>query len=193
MWEIYGVSRTLVRKVLVVMEEEGIVHLPANRGAYVAIPTRRDAEELIEFIRTWIGHVVSDMVSNPSAMPENAQNRLREHIQAESAAAENLDSEASFRLSLELWVLLSFIHGNRLITHALERYVLRLSMSLTVLQKHQSAYYYTHPNAALVASIFAGDAQSAIEYLHRQLEAIRKSLVPDLQREVDLRGILGAA
>lgn len=37
--KIFSVSRTIVRKVLVIMEQEGIIEQPINYGTYVATPT----------------------------------------------------------------------------------------------------------------------------------------------------------
>lgn len=57
----FNISRTVIRKVLFIMEEQGIVHLPPNRGAYVATPTPEDAQEVLEATRVIAMHVVGEL------------------------------------------------------------------------------------------------------------------------------------
>ncbi|OKP62046.1 hypothetical protein BTE77_35965, partial [Ensifer adhaerens] len=82
--EIYGISRTVIRKVLFIMEQEGIVHLPVNRGAYVASPSREDAEQLLEAIETLLLAFAQKLASNPQAISAKDRERLERHLEAEA-------------------------------------------------------------------------------------------------------------
>ena len=48
MCDIYGISRTVMRKVLMIMEQDGLVFLPPNKGAYVASPSLQSAFEMCQ-------------------------------------------------------------------------------------------------------------------------------------------------
>src|SRR5690349_9968000 len=80
--EIYGVSRTVVRKVLVIMEQEGIVSLPLNRGAYVASPSFRDAQELLEATTAMLATIVEELAMHPDRITANHVLKLVEHSMA---------------------------------------------------------------------------------------------------------------
>lgn len=189
LWDIYSVSRTVVRKVLVVLETEGIVSLPLNRGAFVATPSRYDADDLIDVVGAWMFHIVQDMALDSSHLSKDQVARLNKHLMIELEAENSLQFEDCFRLSWEFWLLLSLIHGNRIQSRALDRYLLRLPMALIVHQRHQASSFQPGLSAALLQQILAKESHLAIDGIRRKLETTRQSLRSQ-QTELDLRGIL---
>ena len=88
MSEIYGVSRTVIRKVLVIMEQEGVVSLPLNRGAYVALPSPRDALELCEAVGANFAYIVGKLADRPETITAEQREKLSLHARAEREAIE---------------------------------------------------------------------------------------------------------
>src|SRR5580698_5380766 len=56
----FGVSRTQVRRIFVVLAERGIVTLHPNRGAFVASPSPEEARDVFEARRTIERSIVAD-------------------------------------------------------------------------------------------------------------------------------------
>lgn len=187
----FKVSRTVVRKVLVIMEQQGIVHLPANRGAYVAAPTPEEAMEAFEGSRVIATHIVGALAANPGQISADARERLDAHYQAQQEAAAANDYRAMRRLVVEFHVLLAIIYGNMTMASAQERLMMRGAMAITLYQEHLVQWPPHTPHRELVELIFAGDvdgALAAVENLFRSAEASLR-LAP-VDQTIDLEAIL---
>jgi DNA-binding GntR family transcriptional regulator len=191
--EIYGVSRTVIRKVLVIMEQEGIVSLPLNRGAYIALPSPQDAADLCEAASALLSYIVGQLADNPSLISAAQRDNLTLHLQARDTAAAAGDFHTARRLSMEYGTLLALIYGNTTIAATYERYVVRFALA-------QSAYQYVFATgssqfvAPLTLHILAGDKQAAQDLIETAWRAALKGLRFDLGNDApDLKSILGSS
>lgn len=190
--ELYGVSRTVTRKVLVIMEQEGVVSLPMNRGAYVALPSPRDAEELCELTGMFGAHIVDKLTSDPAKI--NAEHRLAlaAHLDAEKAAEAEHDFHSARRLHLEYGVLLAFIHGNRILASSFDREMMRLGLALSVYQEGPLSGIGSEYTAKLNGLLLSGSRTEALKMVSDLGRTFLKSMRFDLpDKEPDLRTILG--
>ncbi len=190
--EIYGVSRTVVRKVLVIMEQEGIVSLPLNRGAYVASPSFRDAQELLETTTAMLATIVEELAMHPDRITAEHRQKLAEHSRAQQKAETEQDSNSSLRLLLEYLLLLAVIHANRLMAGNVERTGNRLAVALSLFQGAPAPGSRAEFSETLTQNILEGQHAKAVAHLRAFFGAVSRTLRPHVaDGAVDLRAILG--
>ncbi|MCB5205536.1 GntR family transcriptional regulator [Neorhizobium sp. T786] len=191
--EIYGVSRTVIRKVLVIMEQDGIVELPLNRGAYVASPSREDGLQVLEAASVLYQHFARKLALNPKGLTDQDRERIQLHLQAEERAHNEQKVQASRRMRSELGTLLGLLSGNALLAGTMARYMVRAILALSLHQKGPA------PDSralgkTIVDAISKGDAEKAVETIRIYSALLMQSmnLVMD-DHTADLRSILGHA
>ncbi|MGO4834304.1 GntR family transcriptional regulator [Rhizobiaceae sp. 2RAB30] len=190
--EIYGVSRTVVRKVLVIMEQEGIVSLPLNRGAYVASPSFRDAQELLEATTAMLATIVEELAMHPDRITAEHRRKLAEHSRAQQKAETEQDPNSSLRLLLEYLLLLAVIHANRLMAGTVERTGNRLAVALSLFQGAPAPGSRAEFSETLTLNILEGQHAKAVAHLRAFCDALSRTLRPHIaDGAVDLRAILG--
>lgn len=188
--EIYGVSRTIIRKVLVIMEQEGIVSLPLNRGAYVALPSPQDAIDLSEAGSTLLSYIAGRLADDPEQISAGQRKNLELHMQAREAAAAAGDFHTARRLSMEHGTLLALIYGNATLAATYERYVVRFSLAQSAYQD-VFAVGSSQVLAPLTAHILAGEKQAAQALIEAGWKAALKGMRFDLGSDApDLKSIL---
>ncbi|WP_052502936.1 GntR family transcriptional regulator [Brucella anthropi] len=133
--DIYGVSRTIVRRALVTMEQDGLVTLNHNRGASVAAPSLDEGEKVLEAIAVLYVHFAKKLAQNPDALTEDDRNRLNAHLDAEESANQALDFHVARRLRGELGILLGLLSGNLILAGAMARYMVRALLALSLYQR----------------------------------------------------------
>lgn len=188
--EIYGISRTVIRKVLFIMEQEGIVSLPANRGAYIASPSFRDAEELLEAVSASLVYFIDELASRPERITKEQRKKLADHIKAQEKAAAEQDFHTGRRLNNEFCLLLALIHGNRLMAGVFERHLNLYTVALASYQTVPLPSSRVEFTTTLTRHIFDGKPAEAVAYFRTIQDAIRRTLRPDAGEEIDLRAIL---
>lgn len=188
---VFKVSRTVVRKVLIVMEQEGIVSLPLNRGAYVTTPTPEKIQDVFEATRLVSCHITGGLASNFKTLSDEDKNRLKLHCEAHNAAIESQDLQMARRLSLEFLLLLADIHRNKIFASLQEQAMSHIIMAM-LLHQHQPP---ERPLQEIQNSIFeavkAGKEADAREGMEKYLDTIKDSLKRSSSaRGSDLRSIL---
>jgi DNA-binding GntR family transcriptional regulator len=134
--EVFGVSRTITRKVLQIMEQEGGVVLLLNRGAYVATPVPDDAAHVFETLGMIMTHVITRL-ADPSRVIRPEQCALiDQHIAAQAAADADSNFISSQLLATDFLVLLAAINGNPVITELTDRMLMRQALILTLYRQY---------------------------------------------------------
>jgi len=188
--DIYRVSRTIIRKVLVIMEQEGIVSLPLNRGAYVALPSPQDAAEVCEAAAALLSYIAGQLADDPKKISAAQRESLDQHLKAREAAATAGDFHTARRLSMEQGTLLALIYGNRTLTATFEGYVVRFALAQSAYQD-AFAVGSSQVLAPLTAHILAGDRQAAQEVIQAALRAALKGMRFDANTDLpNLKAIL---
>lgn len=123
--EVFGVSRTGIRKVLQRLATVQMVALTPKRGAQVASPTVEEAQEIFR-TRTLL-----EMANLPDVLarcqpPHLAA--LEAIIREEQQAHERYDGPAAIRYSAEFHIQLQAISGNQVLTEMVTRLSQRSSL-----------------------------------------------------------------
>jgi DNA-binding GntR family transcriptional regulator len=133
--ETFAISRTVVRKVLFIMEQEGIVELPPNRGAYVATPSPDDARDALEAARVISLHVVSGLSAPHHTVGQSHIERMRRHISVQAAAEAAGDFARTRILSGEFLTLLTHVYDNRILASQFENLITRMTLAASLYQR----------------------------------------------------------
>ncbi len=166
--EQFGVSRTIVRHALVRLEHEGLVVTRRNRGAFVAEPSRDEAQHVFEVRRCLENDVIRLLCER---MPGSGFDRLEAHVRQEEAVR-GKDGPVSIRLAGEFHVLLAELTGNPVLSRYVSEVVLRCSLIMSLYARSHSSDCAVDEHSQIIEAIRSGDAQRAIEIMEHHLGAV---------------------
>ena len=170
---IYGVSRTIVRAALQSLAHEGIVVIEKNRGAFVAHPTVKEAQEVFQ-ARRLIEPAIVELATDACG-PAEAE-RLRAHLAEEKRAQRADDQGAAIRLSGEFHLLLANMAGHRTYENFLRELVARSSLIILLYRRARSHACNADHHDLLVEAIATGDARRAVRLMTEHLVEIESEL-----------------
>jgi DNA-binding GntR family transcriptional regulator len=171
--ETFGVSRSQIRRVFVVLAERGIVALHPNRGAFVASPTPDEARDVFQARRTIERGVVVDAVRRIT--PEQIE-ELRDYVTRGAAAAARDDRREEIRLSGEFHIKLAKVAGNPVIARFIEELVARTSLIIAMFGSRQSFSCSEHEHTSVIDALTARDEARAAALMDHHLEHIEREL-----------------
>lgn len=189
--DIFGTSRTRMRRVLGRLARDGMVSQVLNRGSFVARPTLADAREVFEARRAIEDSIVRRVAARRAG---GDLQRLRAHVARERTAAARRDAVAMMRLSGEFHLVLADIAGNRILAGFLRELVARSSL-VVALYEHLPAPDCSHvEHAAVVEAIAGSDGEGAAALMARHLGDIEARLRPGGEdgHRLDLRRVFAA-
>lgn len=189
----FGVSRTLIRPVLVRLANEQVVTLTPNRGATIAQPSEQEAREVFEVRRLIESRLVERFVGR--ATREDIQ-LLTQCIRDEEAAREAGDMRRAIRLSGDFHLHIAERAGQQTMGRILREMVSRTSL---ILMAYSSSHALARRDAtacgceehrALLAAIKLRDAREAARLMREHLDRLEAQLdfapptgqTPDLER-----------
>ncbi|WP_419906246.1 GntR family transcriptional regulator [Hoeflea sp.] len=186
---VFGVGRMRVRRALLLLASQGIVELRSNRGAHVACPTPREADEVFAARRLLEAGIVRELAAAPD---DAALTRLRRHIESEDQARSHGDRSEIIRLSGDFHVELARAHGNSVLVRTVRELITRTSLIVALFGVNRSATCPKDEHARVLDAIEAADADTAEELVCSHLEHIRAGLDLNSRRpgEDDLAAIL---
>lgn len=186
--EIYGTARHTVRKVLLRLAAEGLVELEANRGAFIASPTRVEAKDMFE-LRNVIEHAMLDKVARTANAKQLAA--LRHMVDEERQAYNTGDRPRWIRLSAQFHLELAKLTDNALLQDVLRKLVSRTTLLIaTVEAPGQNACSFDEHEGVL-AALEAGDAALAQQRMAHHLHHCEARVQPEPPPNFDLRAALG--
>jgi DNA-binding GntR family transcriptional regulator len=186
--EIFGVSRTVIRKVFLRLSLEGALELHKNRGAFIATLSRPQVVELYAARRM----VEQGLIAAACKVAEKKDiKRLRDIIAVDNKSIETGERAAGIRLSGEFHLEIAKIAGNSLLHVFLRQLVIKTSIARACFEQRGVAPCSTHDHEELVDAIAARDVELARDLIVRHLEASESELkMPSPQEDGDLRAIL---
>jgi DNA-binding GntR family transcriptional regulator len=186
--ELFGVSRSRIRKVLYRLGNESVVMLVPNRGAFVARPSVQEAREVFATRRLLEAEVVRGLARG---LPAGDASRLARHVELECEAHWRHDRRTSIRLSGEFHLLLAELAGNRVIERFLRDLVSRTSLIIAVYEAPGRSCCSFDEHAALIEAIGGGRAEAAVEGMMAHLCGIEGRLLLDRPpgQTVDLKAV----
>ena len=171
--ESFGVGRMKARRALLLLASQGIVDLRSNRGAFVASPDQKDADEIFE-ARI---HIEPSLVAQVAeCIDENGLSRLSDHINREKAAHAGEDRQEVIRLSGEFHVLIAAVSGNGFLTRTLRELVTRTSLIVAMFGSGESSCCSDDEHERLLEAIQTRNPKLASKLMRKHLEHIRRDL-----------------
>lgn len=166
--EQFGVSRTIVRHALVRLENQGLVVTRRNRGAFVAEPTKEEAQHVFAVRRCLENEVIRVLCLG---IPESGYDRLEAHVRSEQSVR-GKDGPVSIRLAGEFHVLLAELTGNDVLARYVSEVVLRCSLIMSLYARSHSSDCAVDEHFQIIEAIRKGDAQRAIDIMEHHLGAV---------------------
>lgn len=153
--EILGASRGTVRKALDRLSFEGLVEHEPNRGASVARPTAKEAEELFA-ARKCIEVAIARMAAKN--LTPKAVKVLEKHISREQAARDRRAWAKCVALSGEFHLLIAEIAGNAPLKRYLNDLVARESLIIQLFGTRQTDACTQNEHTQILEALKSGDA-----------------------------------
>ncbi|MFO1142952.1 MAG: GntR family transcriptional regulator [Amaricoccus sp.] len=171
--EAFGVGRARVRRSLLLLASREIVELQANRGAFVARPTARQARDVFEARRAIEPTILRLAAARASA---DDLDRLESHLAAEARAHRQHNRPLAVRLSGEFHVVLGAIAGNGVLERMARQLVTRTSLILGLFGAAGTDVCRSGEHGQLLAAIRRRDPGTAEALMLEHLARIEAGL-----------------
>ncbi|MFW3614268.1 GntR family transcriptional regulator [Billgrantia antri] len=188
--EIFGVSRSVVRKALTRLAADHVVSQQPNQVARVRAPSIEETRETFAARRLVEGEVAALLAggSTPTLLEEIAL-----LVEREAEAHARGDEPARIEHSLDIHHLLAEHSPNRVLGAMLTDLILRTSIVIALYKRAGLAScYLAEDHPALLAHLRSGDAEAARHSIHEHLQALEGLLDLSIREtRIDLMAILG--
>ncbi|WP_442321532.1 GntR family transcriptional regulator [Cernens ardua] len=168
----FNVSRTVIRQALQQLAHERLVTLIPNRGAHVAMPSPKEAEEIFEARRII---EVASLQTLELPLSPTSLNSLRYITQEEQCALKEGRWQAAIQLSGKWHVALASMSCNDTLTDIISQLVARSSL-LIALYGTPLQPGCKHDHEHLPSLLEHGKKQQACEWIHAHLSHIFEGL-----------------
>lgn len=172
--ELFGVSRSVVRKVLQKLEHDHIVQLRPNRGAIIAVPTREETRQIFEARRALEAAIVRLVTERATARDLKG---LRDQLREEHTAMHRYDQPAWSRLASSYHLRLAELSGNPILQRYLAEIISRCSLLVAVHQPPGNAACEHDEHERIVDCIARGDAEGAVKLMDQHLRELEQHLM----------------
>ncbi|MCP4330310.1 MAG: GntR family transcriptional regulator [Alphaproteobacteria bacterium] len=171
--EVFGVSRTVIRKALFRLSRDNIVEIRPNRGAVVASPSVEQAREVFQTRRILEKAVIENLLGRISSEQIDA---LRNLVDEEEAAFSDGDRGHWIRLSGDFHIRLAEHAGNGVIVDFLRELVSRTSLVIAIYETPGNSACSFDEHRAIIGAIASGDSGQAIDLMNRHLQVCEQKL-----------------
>jgi len=188
--DVFGISRTGIRKILQRLALEQLVTIAPHRGASVTRPSADDAKDVFDARQLVECGLMPDVARNMRAA-EAAE--LREMANQERQALREGQQSIAIRLSADFHVRLAQLSGNEVLADFVERLCSRSSLILAVYGNPGHLGCESHDHDELIRFLEKGDAERAKAFMSRHLKTIESSLsiIEEDNSAPDLRQVFG--
>lgn len=188
--EVFGVSRSVVRKALTRLASEHVVDQRPNQVARVRAPSIEETRETFAARRLVEGEVAALLAGRLDAA---SHARLAAQARGEIEAHDRGDEPARIEHSLAIHHLLAEHSPNRVLGAMLTDLILRTSIVIALYKRPNLASCFLEgDHTALLAALERGDAEAAREGIRHHLESLEALLdLSPREASIDLMAILG--
>ncbi|HET9010747.1 MAG TPA: GntR family transcriptional regulator [Gemmatimonadaceae bacterium] len=189
--ELFGVTRSVIRRSLARLAHLRLVELRPNRGAVVASPTAAEARDLFAARRAIEAAVVASLAAH---VTREQLRELRAMTRAEREVYAAGDARRGLKLSVEFHRVLARMAGNAVLAEFLDQLVARTPL---VVLAHQGPAIGNacsiDEHSQVVDALADGDGPRAVATMAAHLDALlaRLDLERTARRETDLGVLLG--
>ena len=125
--DVFGVSRTIIRKVLLRLSLDRVVEIRPNRGAIIAAPEPNEVREIFEARRLLEDGIIAEAAQK--CCPADTE-ILKDMSRREHACIHAEDISGAIRLSGDFHLKLAEIAGNRPLRELLRQLVAQTSLAI---------------------------------------------------------------
>ncbi|WP_018718183.1 GntR family transcriptional regulator [Arhodomonas aquaeolei] len=187
--EIFGVSRSVVRRALVRLAGDHIILMRRNQIAVVARPGPEETAQIFEARR----HIESEVIRQVAGhLGETARTEIAGLVDAEHTAHREGAHEDRIHLSLRFHERLADFCPNQVLAGILRELILRTSIAVALYKVPGiSACYREGDHRGITDAIFAGDSELAARLAREHLDHLEQRLtLAERDGQVDLASIL---
>jgi DNA-binding GntR family transcriptional regulator len=187
----FGVSRTVIRKVLQQLALERLVDIVPNRGASVAKPTAEEARQVFEARRV----VERILVEKAVARASDADiAELIATAKSEQLAFEAGNKQERLKLSGDFHRRLAKLGGNKVLGDFLNELVSRTSLIIALYESPGAVPCSHSEHLEIADAMKRRDIAKTVQYMeHHLLHIEAQTDLTDIHQKVDFRSLFGAA
>ncbi|MFF7707817.1 FCD domain-containing protein [Pseudomonas sp. NPDC007930] len=187
--EIFGVSRTIIRRALSRLAHEGVVLLRPNRGAVVASPSVAEARQVF-FARRLVEKAITELAAQHATAEQLAE--LRQMVDDERASFTRGDRGAGIRLSGEFHLKLAEAAGNAPLVSFQRSLVSQTSLIIAQYESGNRTHCSYDEHSQLIDALESRDAARAVELMMHHMDHIDGKLnFDDDGASDDLHAVFG--
>jgi DNA-binding GntR family transcriptional regulator len=187
--EAFGVSRSLLRRVLVRLANDKVIELAHNRGATVAQPSPSEMQQVFEVRRLIEGGVLRALDAHAAAPGIKA---LRKLVQEEHQAHAAGEWSKWVRLSGEFHLQLARLLGNAELVEILRSLVARTTLMIALYDSPGRNTCSRDEHHAILDALESGKSEHACALMNEHLRAAETQLQRETApAEVDLHALFG--
>ena len=172
--DVFGVSRTIIRKVLLRLSIDRVVELRPNRGAVIAAPGPEEVREIFEARRLLEDGIVAEAAEKCG--PEDAR-ALKEIALRERECAHSGKPGDAIRLSGDFHLRLADIAGNRPLRELLRQLVAQTSLAISLYAPGGASMCDDNDHDRLIAAIADSNRGLSRQIMHEHLSECERHLL----------------
>lgn len=180
--EIFGVSRTIIRRALSRLGHEGVVLLRPNRGAVVASPSVEEARQVF-LARRLVERAITELAVQHAGAEQLAE--LRQMVCDERDSFARGDRGAGIRLSGEFHLKLAEAAGNGPLISFQRSLVSQTSLIIAQYESSNPSHCSYDEHTQLIDAIEARDTGLAVERMMHHMDHIDGKLNLDQDSSSD--------
>ena len=169
----FGVGRMRIRRALLLLSSREVVDLHANRGAYVASPTPKQAREVFEARMTFEPTIARLAVERATTADID---NLTAHLEMEHAAHHEQRRQVAIRLSGQFHILLAQIAANSVMLRMMKELVTRTSLIISIFGAPSVANCRDDDHEQILHAFKVRDGQAAADLMAEHIRVIEASL-----------------
>ena len=169
----FGVGRMRIRRALLSLANLEVVELQANRGAFVAAPTPRQARDVFE-ARMALEITLAELAcqrANAAAI-----RRLQKHVESESAAHNSGNRREAIRLSGQFHIELAAVANNEVMSQMVKNLIVRSSLIVGIFGRSAGHNCRDDEHAGLIQALRSKDGALAAQLMRQHLTHIYEGL-----------------
>lgn len=183
----FGISRTIIRKVLQQMSHEKLVELIPNKGAIVARPSVEEARQVFDARRAVEGLLVTRLAPT---ITERRIERLRSAVEAERKAQERGDKRRQLQLSGDFHLELASFAGNDVLHDFVQELISRSSLIIALYELPGAVPCSCEEHEQIVDALASRDPGLAARQMENHLHHIEAQMgLSDVPARVDFKAL----
>jgi DNA-binding GntR family transcriptional regulator len=169
----FGVSRTIIRKVLQRLAHEKLVELIPNKGAAVAKPTTDQARQVFE-ARRGVECMMIDKLA--ATITDRDLDRLAAMVEAEAAAMARDSKQTRVKLSGDFHRELAALAGNEVLRNFINELISRTSLIIALYESPGAVPCSHSEHKEIVDALRRRDGKRAAQYMDHHLQHIEAQI-----------------